>query len=454
MSTVQQNAGVTVYCPECAAPMHLPSRELLGCKARCWQCQKKVILAEPAALEPLDFTLESPTDEGGNQSDHEEIPEDFWVQESDALQVLDAPLGNDEEPLDGEISVERLPAELRELALGDLSENEPEEFPGEGEAVNAPIVTCGYCQTRIPQVGTLLETDGCPCCGARVGLTQLVMIETQPDWVVTNGSFLVEERVHGPFGIFYHGKRIATSEPITVRQVAADCQAATGGQSLLAGLWQIKEFMHSTAASFEEICLHQEDVYLLGPRLNGVSLADQLVRTRMNPLQIAKLGHDLAKCLEAAHDAGILHRDLKPANVLIAKDGKAKVLGFGLPRRKTGGGFLKGPKGFVMGTVGYLAPEQAQGNGPADPRSDIYSLGVMLFQLLTGKLPFRGTLTQVLEQIATKPIPVPSKLRKELSWEWDVLCRRCTAKRPQERYQSSADLADALQNIARNVQRP
>ena len=107
-----------------------------------------------------------------------------------------------------------------------------------------------------------------------------------------------------------------------------------------------------------------------------------------------------------------------------------------------------------MGTVGYLAPEQAQGNGPPDPPSDIYSLGVMLFQMLTGKLPFRGTLTQVLDQIATKPFPVPSKVRKGLSWEWDVFCRRSAAKKPKDRYQSAGELADALQNITRNLQRP
>jgi serine/threonine protein kinase len=355
--------------------------------------------------------------------------------------------------LDGEAAVESEPAELREVDDTDLPGNKRRKMPREVEAANVPIVSCGYCETRIPQLGMLLETDGCPCCGARVGLTQLEMIATQPDWVIESGTFLVEERVHGPFGVLYHGRRIATSEPITARLVAADCQWTTKGKSLLSGLWQAKEFKHPAVASFEEICLHQEDVYLIGPRQSGISLADQFVRTRMTPLQIAKLGHDLAKCLEAAHEAGILHRDLKPANVLVSKDGKPKVLGFGLPRRKTGGGYLKGPNGFVMGTVGYLAPEQAQGNGPPDPRSDIYSLGVMLFQLLTGSLPFRGTLAEVLKQIACTPLPVPSKLRKELSWEWDVLCRRSTAKKPAERYQSAGDLADALQNVARNMQR-
>jgi serine/threonine-protein kinase len=286
-----------------------------------------------------------------------------------------------------------------------------------------------------------------------VGLTQLEMIQTQPDWVIANGTLLVEERVHGPYGVFYHGRRIATSEPITVRPVPGDCQIQSGGKSLLAGLWQARAFQHPLSASFDEVCLHQDETYLLGPKLNGMSLADLCVRTAIAPLQIAKLGHDLAKCLEAAQENGILHRDVKPANVLISRDGKLKLLNFGLPRRKTGGGYLKGPNGFVVGTVGYLAPEQAQGNGPPDPRSDIYALGVLLFQLLTGKLPFRGTLTQVLEQIASKPLPVPSKIQKALSWVWDVLCRRATAKKPADRYQSAGELADALQNIARNLER-
>lgn len=452
MSTLQQKPGVTVYCPECAAQMHLPSRNLLGCKARCWQCQKKVVLIEPPVEEPVEFTLESEA----NAADHDEdVPESVWSEEdSDSSQVWNSPVAEEAETPGGETSVEMTPAELRKLAQAHSSAKEPDDVPSDAEVVTPPIVACGYCQTRIPQIGRLLETDGCPCCGARMGLTQLEMLETQPNWVISNGTFLVEERVHGPFGEFFHGRRIDSSEPITIRPVALDCHVATGPQSLLAGLWQVKEFQHSVVPAFEEICIHQEEAYLIGPRLNGVSLADVIVRSPMNPLAIAKLGMDLAKCLESAHDAGILHRDLKPANVLISKDGKPRLLGFGLPRRKTGGGFLKGPNGFVLGTVGYLAPEQALGNGPLDPRSDIYSLGVMLFQILTGKLPFRGALTEVLEQIATKPLPVPSKLRKGLSWEWDVLCRRCTSKKPNERYQSAGELADALQSIARNLQRP
>src|SRR5688572_31176083 len=81
MSTVQQNAGVTVYCPECEATMHLPSRDLLGCKARCWNCQKKVILTEPAAEEPLEFELENAAEDHVSKSDHEEVPEDLWSDE-------------------------------------------------------------------------------------------------------------------------------------------------------------------------------------------------------------------------------------------------------------------------------------------------------------------------------------------------------------------------------------
>lgn len=455
MSTVQQNAGVTVYCPECEAPMHLPSRNLLGCKARCWQCQKKVILTEPAAEEPLEFVLESPAEDPASEADHELVPEDFWGDDaSDPGPGVETPPADEVQALSGETSLEISQAQLQDLAKTNSSEHESEDVKSAAEAVEPPIVSCEYCQTRIPQVGMLLEADGCPCCGARVGLTQLAIIESQPDWANSNGTILLEERVHGPYGIFYHGKRIETDEPITVREVALDCHVASGAQSLLAGLWQVKAFQHPVAAVFEEIIVHQENLYLLGPRLSGVSLADQLQGNAMNPLQIAKLGIELATCLEAAHETGILHRDLKPSNVLISKDGKPRLLGFGLPRRKTGGGFLKGPGGLVIGTVGYLAPEQALGNGPLDPRSDIFSLGVMLFQLLTGTLPFRGTLTEVLRQIASKPLPVPSKLRKGLSWEWDVFCRRCTAKKPNERYQSAGELADALQNIARHLQRP
>jgi serine/threonine protein kinase len=174
-------------------------------------------------------------------------------------------------------------------------------------------------------------------------------------------------------------------------------------------------------------------------------LAERMLRQPLNRTQVASLGASLAKTLQVAHTAKIVHRDLKPANILLTLEGHAMVLGFGLPRRKVGTGFLQGTKGIVIGSPAYLAPEQAAGNGPADPRSDIYSLGVIIFQLLTGQLPFRGTLQQVLEQIATKPCPAASQLRSDLPWEWDVFCKRCLAKDPAKRYQTAEEVLADLQ---------
>jgi len=89
------------------------------------------------------------------------------------------------------------------------------------------------------------------------------------------------------------------------------------------------------------------------------------------------------------------------------------------------------------------------GNGPLDVRSDIYSFGILLFQMLTGQLPYRGTLDQVLNGISKKPLPAPSSIRPELSQEWNDICKRCAAKKPEDRFRSAGELRDAILPIAR-----
>ncbi len=451
MPIVEATQAVTVYCPECNAPMHLPNRDLLGCKARCWNCEKKVVLAEtqPPAQESTHEEIPPADSIHETIDDADAVPEEFWDEDPQDLPVTveSHPDAESESVGHSEASMAISRAELEQLAQ---AKPEPQP-PQPKKPAPAQIVACGYCQTRIPLIENLLETDGCPCCGSRVASTQYQSVQSQPAWAVENGTITLTEQINGPFGTIYHGQHAEREEPISVRIVPEDSWLPKRRQDLLAGLWRIRQFQHRFAATFDEIGLYKDQVHLIGPQIVGTSLADQIARHTFTPLQVARIGWALADVLEAAHTEGILHRDLKPANIMINSQGVPTLMGFGLPRRRTGGGFLKGPNGLVIGTVGYLAPEQAQGNGPLDPRSDVYSLGVVLYQMLTKQLPFRGTLHQVLSQIHQKPLPAPSKLRTDLSWEWDVLCKNATAKNPQDRYQTAGELRDMLKHIAQSL---
>lgn len=147
--------------------------------------------------------------------------------------------------------------------------------------------------------------------------------------------------------------------------------------------------------------------------------------------------------LAAAHRAGLVHRDIKPENVLIADDGRIKVADFGLARAVT----TSTSTGALIGTVAYLSPELVMGK-PSDARSDIYAIGIMLFELLTGKQPFQGEVPiQVAYQHVNSAVPVPSRLRPGLAADLDELVRWCTESDPEDRPHDAAALLGEIRHI-------
>jgi Tol biopolymer transport system component/predicted Ser/Thr protein kinase len=187
------------------------------------------------------------------------------------------------------------------------------------------------------------------------------------------------------------------------------------------------------------------DDYMVTEIVEGESLRDAHLTQRKTVEVVAQIADGLA----AAHDAGITHRDLKPDNVLLTRDGRVKILDFGLARMNASSATQETrtitDPGTVMGTPGYMSPEQVRGQ-VVDHRSDIFSLGVILYELLSGKRAFKGessadTMTAILrEDPAELPDSVPLGLRQ--------IVHRCLEKKPQERFQSARDLAFALRSLS------
>src|SRR5262249_6470968 len=156
----------------------------------------------------------------------------------------------------------------------------------------------------------------------------------------------------------------------------------------------------------------------------------------------------IARAVQHAHECGIIHRDLKPANVLICPDGTPKVADFGLAKRLDAG---DGPTqtGTVLGTPSYMAPEQAEGHSrKVGPAGDVYALGAILYELLTGRPPFKGaSLIETLEQIRDhNPVP-PRELQPGVPRDLEIVCLKCLEKSPAHRYASACALADDLQRF-------
>jgi len=164
-----------------------------------------------------------------------------------------------------------------------------------------------------------------------------------------------------------------------------------------------------------------------------------------SPRRIATIVYKLALALEKAHEGGVVHRDLKPSNIMIDAEGEPVVMDFGLARRTDQTDVRDTKAGTLIGTPAYMSPEQIMGDSDAvGPTSDVYALGVILYELLTGQLPFQGSVISVIGQIvAGKPKP-PAELKPGVDPRLAAVCRKMMAKRIEDRYQSMADVAATL----------
>jgi eukaryotic-like serine/threonine-protein kinase len=193
--------------------------------------------------------------------------------------------------------------------------------------------------------------------------------------------------------------------------------------------------------------------------VEGSTLADRLPRDGWPLDRFFDLAIPIADAVAAAHQHGIVHRDLKPGNVMVTADGRVKVLDFGLARQDAGPAeasaaaktIANSEAGLVVGTSSYMSPEQARGQ-PVDARSDIFSLGVVFHEMLTGRRPFPGgTPTEVLSSIIKDTPPEASAIRAGIPRELTRLVRRCLVKDPARRIQSAADIRNELEELKREM---
>ena len=220
---------------------------------------------------------------------------------------------------------------------------------------------------------------------------------------------------------------------------------------------------HPNILTIHEVGDHDGTNYIVTELIDGKTLREHLSPKESLQLnQILKIGVQVAEALSAAHTAGIVHRDIKPENIMIRKDGYAKVLDFGLAKLSEPGAVATGSEaasedatkvqinttpGMVMGTVSYMSPEQARGN-PTDARTDIWSLGIVLYEMLAGKVPFAGeTVNHTIVSILEKE---PLQL-ENVTGELQRIVRKSLTKDADMRYQSARDLLIDLKNLRREL---
>jgi serine/threonine-protein kinase len=250
----------------------------------------------------------------------------------------------------------------------------------------------------------------------------------------------------GGMGIVYMARDLRLHRPIALKMLLAGAYAGRQERErffreaeALAGL------RHANIVQVFGADDHDGLPYFTMEYVEGGSLAQRIAGTPQPARQAAALVGTLAEAVQAAHQGGIVHRDLKPGNILLTADGTPKIADFGLARY-----FDDGPamtlSGVRVGTPSYMAPEQALGKRQAvGPAADVYALGAILYEMLTGRPPFRGETTAETERqvLAEEPVP-PSRLNAKVPRDLETISLKCLHKNPQRRYPTAAALAEDL----------
>jgi serine/threonine protein kinase len=207
----------------------------------------------------------------------------------------------------------------------------------------------------------------------------------------------------------------------------------------------VARLAHPNIVGVFEVGEHNGLPFLALEFAEGGSLERKLAGSPLPPREAAELLRTLAAAVQHAHQRGIVHRDLKPANVLLAADGTPKVADFGLAKRldQDRG---RTQTGAVLGTPAYMAPEQARGQASAvGPPTDVWALGVILYEMLTGRPPFRGaSALETLEQLCAQEAVPPTRLQPRVPRDLEAVCLKCLEKDPARRYADAGALADDL----------
>jgi WD40 repeat protein/serine/threonine protein kinase/tetratricopeptide (TPR) repeat protein len=260
------------------------------------------------------------------------------------------------------------------------------------------------------------------------------------------GYEVLGELGRGGMGVVYRARQVLLNRPCVLKMILAGVHADDESVvRFLAEARTVARLQHPNVVEIHHIGVADDLPFFELEYVEGGSLEKRLDGTPWPPRRAAALVEALTRGVAEAHRLGIVHRDLKPGNVLLAADGTPKVTDFGLAKSLTTDSGLTRTDS-IMGSPGYMAPEQAEGKARhVGPLADVYALGAILYELLTGRPPFRGaTLLETLEQVkTTEPVP-PSRLVPGLPRDAETIALKCLQKEPGKRYDSAAALAADL----------
>jgi hypothetical protein len=258
------------------------------------------------------------------------------------------------------------------------------------------------------------------------------------------GFEVLRELGRGGMGVVYLAREVALNRVVALKMILAGQHASTEErQRFRREAEAIARVHHPHIVAVHAIGEQEGRPFFSLEYCEGGSLSQRLAARPLTPVEAAELVEKLARAMHKAHEHGVIHRDLKPGNVLLTPDGTPKITDFGLAKKLDEAGVTQ--TGTVMGTPAYMAPEQASGMRVLTPAVDIYSLGAILYECLTGRPPFQAdsTMNVVLQVLHDEPV-APRRLRPDVPRDLEAICLKCLEKPVGRRYATAEALAEDL----------
>ena len=254
---------------------------------------------------------------------------------------------------------------------------------------------------------------------------------------------------HGGMGVVYRARQLKANRLVALKMIRA-VEHATPHERLRFQIETeaVARLQHPHIVQMYEVGEVRGQPYFSLEFCDGGTLTEQLKKKRPSPREAAERIETLARAMHYAHLRGVVHRDLKPGNVLLTADGTPKITDFGLAKRIDDEARDVSKSGAIMGTASYMAPEQAAGKvRDTGPAADVYALGALLYECLTGRPPFEGPQHVVLASVLSDEPAPPSRLAPKVPRDLETICLKCLSKEPARRYASAEALAEDLRRF-------